>query len=104
MTQTRYRASLDFITIAITGPSAVQVDTDQFQVCFSRSLTMPTSPTWYNTTNNGDGTITILEGPPTLGSPAAITSLAAGCWHIMVKVIDSLSIPVFYGADIYILN
>lgn len=101
MTETRYRASLDFLTIAITGPSADQVDTDTCQVCFSRSLQMPTVPIWYDTTNNGDGTLTILEGP---GSPAVVTTLTAGNWYIMVKVIDNPSIPIFYGGDIYIMD
>lgn len=101
MTETRYRASLDFLTILITGPSTVQVDTDVFQVCFSRDIHLPAAPIWYNTTNNGDGTITILEGP---GSPAVITTLTPGCWHIMVRVVDSPSIPIFYSGDIYILS
>lgn len=100
MTETRYRASLDFLTIAITGPSAPQVDDDDIAVCFSRGLTLPPAPiTWYPATNNMDGTITILEGPDT---PAIVTTLTAGLWHIMVQVTDNPSIPVFYGGDIYI--
>lgn len=101
MTQVRYRASLDYITLLIAGPSMTVVDTDQFQVCFSRSLSMPTIPVWYNTTNNGDGTITILEGP---NSPAIVTTLTPGNWYIMVKVVDSPSIPIFLGGDIYIVS
>lgn len=101
MTLTRYRASLDFLTLDISGPSTPQVDDDAVQVCFSRSLSVPAAPIWYNTTNNGDGTITILEGPT---SPAIVTTLTPGNWFIMVKVTDNPSIPVFYGGDITILS
>lgn len=101
MTQTRYRSSLDYLTLDITGPSAPQVDGDVIQVAFSRSLAVPLNPIWYNTTNNGDGTVTILEGP---NAPAVVTTLTPGTWFIVVKVVDSPSIPVFFGGDIYILS
>lgn len=102
MTQTRYRASLDFLTLAIEGPSALEVDTDVFQVCFSRSLRMPIAPVWYNANNNGDGTISVLEGP--VGSPAPVTVLTAGNWFIMVKVSDDPTVPIFYGGTFYVLD
>lgn len=101
MTLTRYRSSLDFLTIDITGPSVPQVDDDAISVCFSRDLSVPSNPIWYPTTNNGDGTITILEGP---NSPAIVTTLTPGNWFIQAKVTDSPSIPVFYVGDIYILS
>lgn len=101
MTQTRYRSSLDYLVLDITGPSAPQVDDDAIQVCFSKSLSVPTTPTWYSTTNNMDGTVTVLVGPTT---PALVTVLTAGCWFIMVKVVDNPSIPIFYGGDLYILD
>lgn len=99
MTQVRYRASLDFLTIDITGPSVVIVEADAFQICFSRSLSLPLVPVWYAATNNHDGTITLLAGP---NSPALVTTLTAGCWFMMVQVTDSPSIPIFYGGDICI--
>ncbi len=101
MTQTRYRASLDYLTFDITGPSEAEVDNDAFQVCFSRSIRVPINPIWYNATNNGNGTITILEGP---SSPALVTTLTAGTWFMMIKVVDNPTLPVYFGGDIVILN
>lgn len=101
MTQTRYRSSLDYLTFAIEGPSEGEVESDAFQVCFSKSVRCPNSPVWYNAQNNGDGTISILEGP---NSPALVTTLTAGCWFIQVKVSDSPTIPIFLGGTFYVLD
>lgn len=98
MTQTRYSSSLDYLTLDITGPSVMEVESDIFQVCFSKSYQVPNPVTWLNATNNGDGTITILEGPGTT------VVLTPGLWHIMVKVSDSPTIPIYYGGDVYILS
>lgn len=102
MTQTRYRASLDYLTVTIDGTGSSPAITDaSVQLCFSRSIGVPDNPVWYGTTNNNDGTVTILEGP---NSPAVVTTLTAGCWFIMVKVIDNPSIPIFFGGTFYVLD
>lgn len=102
MTQTRYRSSLDYLTLAIEGPSVDEVESDVFQVCFSKSIRCPINPVWYNAQNNGDGTISILEGPA--GSPPIVTTLTAGCWFIQVKVSDNPTIPIFFGGTFYVLD
>lgn len=101
MTQTRFRASLDYLTLDITSPNTAVIASDSVQLCFSKALGIPSNPLWFDTSNNQDGTVTVLVGPQ---GPALVSFLEAGCWFIGVRVVDDPTIPVFSGGDLYILG